>query len=29
MDKDILKKLIKGFNVQLDKVKADEKRLEK
>jgi hypothetical protein len=29
MDKEILQKLIEGFNAQLDKVKQDEKRLEK
>nr|DAW02805.1 MAG TPA: hypothetical protein [Caudoviricetes sp.] len=28
MDKEILKKLISGFNAQMDKVKADEERLE-
>ena len=28
MDKEILKKLITGFNAQMDKVKADEGRLE-
>lgn len=28
MDKEILKKLISGFNAQMDKVKVDEGRLE-